>query len=90
VRAALPAADRDSPQVSRILGHASVTTTLNIHTHLFDDARHATEIRTRMVSSPFARLLEPDGEQAANVVAIARRRSREAARRRRPGEHART
>jgi hypothetical protein len=29
------------------------------HTHLFDDARHATEIRTRMAASPFARLLEP-------------------------------
>ena len=36
----------DVAQVSRILGHASVTTTLNIYTHLFDDARHATEIRT--------------------------------------------
>jgi integrase len=80
----------DVAQVSRILGHASVTTTLNIYTHLFDDARHATEIRTRMASSPFARLLEPDGEQAANVVAIAHRRSRGAARRRRPVERART
>jgi integrase len=79
----------DIAQVSRILGHASVTSTLNIYTHLFD-ARHATEIRTRMASSPFARLLEPDGEQAANVVAIARRRSRGAARRRRPVERART
>jgi hypothetical protein len=49
---------RDVAQVSRIPGHASVTTTLNIYTHLFDDARHATEIRTRMASSPFARLLD--------------------------------
>jgi hypothetical protein len=73
----------DVAQVSRILGHASVTTTLNIHTRLFDDARHATEIRTRMAASPFARLLEPDGEQADNVVAIARRRRHGAARRRR-------
>jgi hypothetical protein len=41
---------------------------LLIYTHLFDEARHATEIRTRMASSSFARLLEPDGEQADNVV----------------------
>ena len=73
----------DVAQVSRILGHASVTTTLNIYTHLFDDARHATEIRTRMAASPFARLLEPDGEQADNVVAIARRPARRPAGRRR-------
>jgi integrase len=36
----------DVAQVSRILGHANVTTTLNIYTHLFDDARHSVEIRT--------------------------------------------
>ena len=59
----------DFAQVSRILGHASVTTTLNIYTHLFDDARHATEIRTRMAASPFARLLEPDDRDGDNVVA---------------------
>jgi len=44
----------DVAQVSRILGHASVTTTLNIYTHLFDGTRHGTEIRTRMASRPFA------------------------------------
>jgi integrase len=66
----------DVAQVSRILGHASVTTTLNIYTHLFDDARHATEIRTRMAASPFARLLEPDGADADNVVVIGRPRPR--------------
>jgi hypothetical protein len=60
-------------QVSRILGHASVTTTLNVYTHLFDQARHLTEIRTRMAASTFARLLEPDGDPATNVVAITRR-----------------
>ena len=75
---------------TRILGHASVTTTLNIYTHLFDDARHATEIRTRMAASPFARLLEPDHTEADNVVAIARRRSRGAARRRLAVDRART
>jgi integrase len=66
----------DVAQVSRILGHATVTTTLNIYTHLFDDARHATEIRTRMAASPFARLLEADDREADNVVVIAGRWSR--------------
>jgi integrase len=80
----------DVAQVSRILGHASIATTLNVYTHLFDDARHATEIRTRMASSPFARLLEPAGPQADNVVAIARRPTRGAAARRRAVDHART
>ena len=47
----------DVAQVSRILGHTSPTITLNINTHLFDDARHAGEIRERMSASPFAELL---------------------------------
>jgi integrase len=80
----------DVAQVSRILGHASVTTTLNIYTHLFDDARHATEIRTRMAASAFARLLEPDDRDADKVVVIARRRPPSPARRRRPAERNRT
>jgi integrase len=80
----------DVAQVSRILGHASVTTTLNIYTHLFDDARHATEIRTRMASSPFARLLEPDAAEADNVVVIARQSARAPAARRRALGHPRT
>jgi integrase len=49
----------DPAQVSRILGHARVTITLDIYTHLFEDARHARDIRTRMAASPFAGLLEP-------------------------------
>ena len=49
----------DVAQVSRILGHARITATLDIYTHLFEDARHARDIRTRMAASPFARLLEP-------------------------------
>jgi integrase len=47
----------DVAQVSRIVGHASPTITLNVYTHLFDDARHAREIRARMAASPFAELL---------------------------------
>jgi integrase len=49
----------DVAQVSRILGHARITITLDIYTHLFEDARHARDIRTRMAASPFAGLLEP-------------------------------
>jgi Phage integrase family len=49
----------DIAQVSRILGHASITITLDIYAHLFEDARHAHDIRTRMAASPFAGLLEP-------------------------------
>jgi integrase len=49
----------DPAQVSRILGHARITITLDIYTHLFEDARHARDIRTRMATSPFADLLEP-------------------------------
>jgi Phage integrase family len=49
----------DPAQVSRILGHARITITLDIYTHLFEDARHARDIRTRMAASPFAGLLEP-------------------------------
>ena len=48
----------DVAQASRILGHASPTITLNVYTHLFDDARHAREIRARMAASPFAELLD--------------------------------
>jgi integrase len=50
----------DVAQVSRILGHARITITLDIYTHLFDDARHAGEIRQRMAASDFAALLSPD------------------------------
>ncbi len=53
----------DVAQVSRILGHAGVTVALDVYTHLFDDARHAHEIRTLMTASPFAGLL--DGMTAA-------------------------
>jgi integrase len=59
----------DVAQVSRILGHASVTTTLNIYTHLFDDARHATE-------NPHAHVLKP-------VRAAARARPQRSRQRRR-------
>jgi integrase len=49
----------DVAQVSRILGHARITITLDTYTHLFEDARHTRDIRTSMAASPFAGPLEP-------------------------------
>jgi len=48
----------DVAQVSRLLGHATPSITLNVYTHLFDRARHHEDIRSRMESSAFGRLLD--------------------------------
>lgn len=58
----------DVVQVSRILGHASPATTLDIYAHLFDDARHAADIRARMSRSEFARMLTPETDE--NVIRL--------------------
>ena len=47
----------DVAQVSRILGHARPSITLDTYTHLFDQAAHAAEIRERMAESTFGGLL---------------------------------
>jgi integrase len=54
----------DVVQVSYILGHASVSTTLDVYSHLFEQGRHAADIRARMGRSEFAGLLDSssDGE----------------------------
>ena len=44
----------DVAQVSRILGHARASITLDTYTHLFDQAAHAADIRERMARSEFA------------------------------------
>ena len=44
--------------VSRQLGHASVSTTLNVYTHLFDHAEHAATVIERL-ESRFAETLQP-------------------------------
>ena len=60
----------DVAQVSRILGHARITITLDVYTHLFDDARHAREIRRRMEASQFASLLDADtGDAPVEMLA---------------------
>jgi integrase len=58
----------DVAQVSRILGHASITITLDVYTHLFDDARHTREIRRRMATSKFASLIDLDFDRASDKV----------------------
>ena len=60
----------DVAQVSRILGHARITITLDTYTHLFEDTRHARDIRTRMAASPFAGLLEPTPAPGATVLKL--------------------
>jgi integrase len=47
----------DVAQVSRILGHARPSITLDSYTHLFDHAAHHADIRQRMATSPFGQLL---------------------------------
>ena len=44
----------DPVQVSRQLGHAAPSITLDTYSHLFDQARHAEDIRSRMPSSGLA------------------------------------
>jgi len=58
----------DVAQVSRILGHASITITLDVYTHLFDDARHTREILQRMAASNFAALLSRSSPAATVSV----------------------
>jgi integrase len=57
----------DVAQVSRILGHTSIAITLDVYTHLFDDVRHAREIRERIAASKFAGLLDATGSSATVV-----------------------
>lgn len=63
----------DVAQVSRILGHASTTITLDVYTHLFEDARHGRELRVRLTASPFAELLKPRAIPPHRVVPLAHR-----------------
>lgn len=64
----------DVAQVSRILGHARITITLDVYTHLFDGARHAREIRERMAVSRFASLLDLDLDRPSDTVVPLRAR----------------
>jgi integrase len=50
----------DVAQVSRILGHARPSITLDTYTHLFDQEAHANNIRERMAKSLFGSILADD------------------------------
>jgi hypothetical protein len=56
-------------QVSRLMGHASPSTTLSIYAHMFDEARHAADIRARMARSAFAGLLKTE-EDDRRVITL--------------------
>jgi hypothetical protein len=47
----------DVVQVSRILGHARTSMTLDTYTHLFEEARHGADVRAELAKSKFANLL---------------------------------
>jgi len=49
----------DVVQVSRILGHARTSMTLDTYTHLFEAARHGADVRAELARSDFASLLTP-------------------------------
>jgi hypothetical protein len=61
----------DVVQVSRILGHAGVSTTLDLYAHLFDESRCAADIRARMAGSAFAGLLDPGDDRTVIVLPAA-------------------
>jgi hypothetical protein len=61
----------DVVQVSRILGHASVRTTLDVYAHLFDEFRHSADIRARLAGGAFAGLLERDDDRTVIVLPVA-------------------
>jgi integrase len=48
----------DIVTVSRQLGHSRPSVTSDVYAHLFDQARHAEDIRQRMAESDFGKLLE--------------------------------
>jgi integrase-like protein len=47
----------DVVQVSRMLGHARTSMTLDTYTHLFEEARHGADVRAGLAKSDFANLL---------------------------------
>src|SRR5207248_2831412 len=52
---------RPDVQVSRQLGHARPSITSDVYARLFDQARHADDIRQRMAESAFGRVLVGNG-----------------------------
>jgi len=44
----------DVTQVSRILGHARTSMTLDTYKHMFEEARHGADVRAELAKSDFA------------------------------------
>ncbi len=61
----------DVAQMSRILGHAWVGTTLNIYTHLLDEVRHSREVQSLLAGGAFAELLGADGGRGRHQPSVA-------------------
>ncbi len=59
----------DVVQVSRILGHARTSMTLDTYTHLFEEARHGADVRAELAKSDFANLLGPTLEPRLQIRA---------------------
>ena len=84
----------DVVQVSRMLGHARTSMTLDTYTHLFDEARHGADVRAELARSDFAQLLAgaagtrlEAGEHPRSTRAVLLRpRPRSTRRRRRCGQ----
>jgi integrase len=55
----------DVVQVSRILGHARTSMTLDTYTHLFEAARDGADVRAELAKSDFANLLARTSEPTA-------------------------
>jgi hypothetical protein len=47
----------DVAQVSRIMGHARTSMTLDTYTHLFEQAAHGADLRAQLAQSEFAAIL---------------------------------
>jgi integrase len=47
----------DVLQVSRMLGHARTSMTLDTYTHMFEETRHGADVRAELAKSDFAKLL---------------------------------
>ncbi len=69
----------DVVQVSRMLGHASANTTLDIYAHTFDYARRGADLHRRMTASAFLSLLDEatgTAERGINVIPFPSRTTR--------------
>jgi integrase len=77
----------DVVQVSRILGHARTSMTLDTYTHLFEEARHGADVRAELARSDFANLLTRTLEPCLHA-AKQPRATRAATRRRLPSSSA--